>query len=80
MMTGQEHGDRIRMLFIWTGTREDHLEFISRLNNNPFNIFLTDHISDSKVDFLDLTLCLQENRIVTNLHQKKTATNSLLHF
>lgn len=68
------------IVFIWSGSREECLDFIAKLNTNPYNIFLTANISETSVDFLDLTLSLQNNRIVTNLHRKQTATNSLLHF
>lgn len=68
------------IVFMWLGPKQDCLGFITSLNNNSFNIFLTATISDSSVDFLDLSLCLQHNKIITRLHRKKTATNSLLHY
>lgn len=68
------------IVFIWSGSKQECLGFITVLDNNCFNIFLTATISDKAVDFLDLSLCLQDNRIITHLHRKKTATNSLLHY
>lgn len=41
--------------------------FISGLNENALNIVLTAHISEEKIEFLDLTLSLSDNRIITAL-------------
>lgn len=68
------------IIFLWHGSEQDCLSFILSLNENPFNIVLTAHISNVQIEFLDLTLKLTDERIVTSLHRKPTATNSLLQF
>lgn len=68
------------VLFFWNGTVETCEAFITELNQNPWNIKLTHCISNNSVDFLDLKLCLQQNKVTTNLFRKETATDSLLHF
>lgn len=45
-----------------------------------WNIKLTHTISKTTVEFLDLRLRIKEDRVVTSLFRKSTATNSLLHF
>lgn len=57
------------ILFVWSGTRDYCLKLVTALNDNPFNIHFTMTISDSSMDFLDLTLQMENNRINTTLHQ-----------
>ncbi|XP_075208158.1 uncharacterized protein LOC142313057 [Anomaloglossus baeobatrachus] len=68
------------VLMLWTGPWEECEEFISELNNNVFNIYLTSHLSLTTVDFLDLKLSLENSRIITDLFRKPTSTNSFLHY
>ncbi|CAJ0965642.1 unnamed protein product [Ranitomeya imitator] len=68
------------VIIFWTGTEEDYHLFLTDLNNNPFNIRLTSHLSRTSVEFLDLKLTLEGSYIVTTLYRKPTATNSLLHY
>ncbi|XP_056411824.1 uncharacterized protein LOC130355563 isoform X2 [Hyla sarda] len=44
------------ILFLWTGTQEECLEFISFLNQNNVNVRLTHTISPWAVEFLDLRI------------------------
>ncbi|CAJ0966495.1 unnamed protein product [Ranitomeya imitator] len=76
--TWQRYIDDI--LLIWTGPVEDCNQFIWDLNVNNLNIKLTSVISETNIDFLDLRLSIMDSRIVSGLHRKTTATNSLLHF
>ncbi|XP_056413371.1 uncharacterized protein LOC130356211 isoform X2 [Hyla sarda] len=68
------------VFFLWQGSREECLEFISFLNNNDLNIHLTTNISSVSVEFLDIQLTVADGRLETKLFRKLTATNSLLHF
>lgn len=68
------------VIFVWSGTKEDCLSFIEMLNDNELNIHLTSHFSDATIDFLDLTLKCDGDRITTSLYRKPTSTNSLLQF
>lgn len=56
--------------------------FVVRNQIRMFGIhcLLTSNISESSVEFLDLTLSLHDVHIVTCLFRKPTATNSLLRF
>ncbi|XP_040294184.1 uncharacterized protein LOC121005481 [Bufo bufo] len=62
------------------GSRETCIQFIDTLNINDLNIHLTYTISDDMVDFLDLKLRKEHERITTYLFRKSTATNNLLHY
>lgn len=68
------------VIFVWKGSKEECVDFFTLLNENPFNIFLTSHISEMAVDFLDLTLRREGHKISTSLFWKPTATNLLLYF
>ncbi|XP_072000817.1 uncharacterized protein [Engystomops pustulosus] len=65
---------------VGTGTEETCMEFISELNDNNLNIKLIPQISENTVEFLDLGLSMDENKIKTSLYRKPTATNSVLHY
>ncbi|XP_069609793.1 uncharacterized protein [Ranitomeya imitator] len=68
------------IIIIWSGTSDELGAFIEELNNNCWNIKLTTTFSTISVDFLDLRVSMDQNRIVTTLFRKQTATNNLLHF
>ncbi|XP_069614259.1 uncharacterized protein [Ranitomeya imitator] len=68
------------ILFLWTGTLEECHQFIMTLNQNPWNIRLTSHLSQREVEFLDLKLYPKDGCVYTTLYRKPTATNSLLQF
>ncbi|XP_069615962.1 uncharacterized protein [Ranitomeya imitator] len=63
-----------------TGTLEECHQFIMTLNQNPWNIRLTSHLSQREVEFLDLKLYPKDGCVYTTLYRKPTATNSLLQF
>ncbi|XP_077132097.1 uncharacterized protein LOC143787335 [Ranitomeya variabilis] len=68
------------IVVLWTGSMADLETFVGELNSNCVNIRLASHFSTSSVDFLDLKIMLQDNRIYTTLFRKGTATNNLLHY
>lgn len=69
------------LVFLWSGDMTSLTEFLCRLNDNNLNIKLTHIISEKSLDFLDVTLIIQEDgSINTDLYRKPTATNSILHF
>ncbi|CAJ0937887.1 unnamed protein product [Ranitomeya imitator] len=68
------------IVMFWAGTEEDCERFIADLNDNPYNIRLTSHISRTSVEFLDLKVSFAGSNVVTTLYRKPTATNSLLHY
>lgn len=52
------------LLFIWEGSRESGIDFITHLNDNSNNIRLDYVISDTMVNFLDVTI-LKTNSIIS---------------
>lgn len=64
---------------IWRGSREEAHDFVKSLNCNELNLKFTADISDTKVEFLDVEIYIEENTIQTKLHRKNTAGNSVLH-
>ncbi|PIO25998.1 hypothetical protein AB205_0190500, partial [Aquarana catesbeiana] len=66
------------LLLIWEGSRESAIDFISFLNNNSNNIRLDHVISDTSVNFLDVTLTKINNTISTKVYFKMTDRNSYL--
>ncbi|XP_053568388.1 uncharacterized protein LOC128657974 [Bombina bombina] len=67
------------VLVLWDGTVEEFNIFVSTLNHNDRNIFLTSETSERELNFLDITLKKEGLRIVTENYRKKNATNSILH-
>ncbi|XP_068113208.1 uncharacterized protein [Hyperolius riggenbachi] len=69
------------ILILWQGSQEDLKQFLTLLNTNDVNIFLTSDISSTTVNFLDLHIMKdEEGHLISTLYRKKTAVNSLLHF
>ncbi|XP_041424947.1 uncharacterized protein LOC121395456 isoform X1 [Xenopus laevis] len=69
------------ILILWSGTEQEALEFIDKLNINKLNIKLTVNISKQMVSFLDLSIMItEEGKLTTDNYRKETATNSLLSF
>ncbi|XP_053571499.1 uncharacterized protein LOC128661246 [Bombina bombina] len=67
------------VLVLWDGTVEEFNTFVSILNHNDRNIFLTSETSERELNFLDITLKKEGLKIVTENYRKKNATNSILH-
>ncbi|OCT58440.1 hypothetical protein XELAEV_18002112mg [Xenopus laevis] len=65
-------------LFIWQGSNEELTLFLDTLNLNDFNIKLTSSVSKSNVNFLDLTISVDNNSLITNLYRKPTDTNGFI--
>ncbi|KAM4034697.1 uncharacterized protein ACNLHF_021376 [Anomaloglossus baeobatrachus] len=63
-----------------TGDRASCEGFIAQLNENPWHIRLSSNISTTSIDFLDLKITSENDRITTSLFRKQTATNSVLHY
>ncbi|CAJ0954330.1 unnamed protein product [Ranitomeya imitator] len=69
------------IFFIWTGTSNSMLDFISQLNSIYPELQFTLHHSTESVPFLD-TLVIKDTRggLSTDLYCKPTDSNSLLHY
>uniref|UniRef100_A0A8C5PR15 Reverse transcriptase domain-containing protein n=1 Tax=Leptobrachium leishanense TaxID=445787 RepID=A0A8C5PR15_9ANUR len=63
------------IIIIWKGGQQSLIEFISSLDNNPYNLKFTSNISDSAIDFLHLTIYIKENKIETKTFFKRTDSN-----
>lgn len=53
------------LIIIWNGSREALENFLNKLNTNEKNIQLVWKIEEKSIDFLDLNISLEGNRIVT---------------
>ena len=66
------------ILFIWEGSQQDALKFLEDLNSNPNNIKLEYTISGNMVNFLDVTIQREANKLKTKVFFKPTDRNSYL--
>lgn len=66
------------MLIVCNGTRDTLEEFFTNLNSNDKNIKLIFNISDKSVNFLDLDITVNHNKLITKTHFKSIDTNSYL--
>lgn len=64
---------------IWKGSEADANDFVKTLNSNEFNLEFTSQFSKNTIEFLDLELTVNENKLESRLFRKKNAGNSLLH-
>ncbi|CAJ0931772.1 unnamed protein product [Ranitomeya imitator] len=68
------------VLMIWNGGETSLSKFMQELNHNTFNLKFTYSWHKTKIDFLDITVCVAEDgSIETDLFRKETSVNSLLH-
>ncbi|XP_069476431.1 uncharacterized protein [Ambystoma mexicanum] len=51
---------------------------MKRANGNPFGIVFTGFSSRTEINFLDLTIYVQENKLLTKTYRKQTEVNSTL--
>ncbi|KAJ1205904.1 hypothetical protein NDU88_001325 [Pleurodeles waltl] len=67
------------IFIIWKGDVESALNFVARLNDNEYNLKLTEQHSNTSIQFLDVEVTVENGLVHTNLYRKKTAGNSLLN-
>lgn len=67
------------VLVVWSGTGEQFEDFLIYINNNEINMAFTGTFGGVCVQFLDVQIEIQHDRIVTKGFRKETATNLLLH-
>ena len=65
---------------IWTGTYQDLLKFIDHLNSCDPTIKFTFEASQLSINFLDTTVKIIDNRIITDLYTKPTDSHNFLLF
>ena len=65
---------------IWTGTKQELLMFLGKLNSKLKTIKFEHNISNSNISFLDTLIYKDKsNTLQTTLHQKPTDQQSHLH-
>ncbi|XP_078525166.1 uncharacterized protein LOC144798270 [Lissotriton helveticus] len=68
------------IFFIWTNGNDSLLEFLEWINLTDENLHFTAQHSTSQVEFLDLLIRENNNKLEVDLYVKSTARNTLLHF
>ena len=68
------------IFMIWPHSINDLDEFVSKFNNFHETIELTAEFSDSKINFLDVTVQRNNSKLITTLYKKPTHKNQYLHF
>lgn len=64
---------------IWKGTEQEALQFVVTLNDNQCNLNFTSMIHKQTIEFLDVVVRVQDDKLESRLFRKATAGNSLLH-
>ena len=67
------------VFLVWTHGEEKLLEFVDFLNSAHHSIKFTVEYSKETVNFLDVQVIKQGNKVVTDLYTKPTDTHQLLH-
>jgi hypothetical protein len=62
------------ILIIWTGTEQQFLTFINKINSlhNTIKFTHSYHLESNSTTFLDMTVKIMNNKIVTDLYRKPT--------
>lgn len=68
------------LFFIWDGTEMEFNNFTIYLNTNDYGIKLTGKISPNTLEYLDIELRSEGDRIISRTYFKEVDTNSLLDF
>uniref|UniRef100_A0A8C5M9N9 Reverse transcriptase domain-containing protein n=1 Tax=Leptobrachium leishanense TaxID=445787 RepID=A0A8C5M9N9_9ANUR len=67
------------ILMIWKGGEEDLVTFLNQLNTKDPNIKLESTWNRNTIDYLDLTIFSEGNKLYTKTYFKKVDTNSYIH-
>ena len=65
---------------VWTKPESELLQFIEHLNTCHANIKFTAEYSKEKVNFLDTTVLIKDDTLITDLYTKETDTHSYLRY
>ncbi|CAN7951161.1 unnamed protein product [Ixodes pacificus] len=68
------------IFLIWTHTEEQLFIFIERFNRAHPNIKFTHEYSRTSINFLDVTLSVEGNKLQTRLYRKPTDSQKYLHY
>ncbi|XP_073424135.1 LOW QUALITY PROTEIN: uncharacterized protein [Dendrobates tinctorius] len=67
------------ILFVLDGALLDLQTFIASLNTNSYGLEFTPTYSKTSVNFLDLTICVEYNKLITKGYHKEVDSNSYIH-
>lgn len=67
------------IFFIWHGTKTELQDFFNFINTNGFNLRFTMNCDTYKMNFLDILVYRQSNKLSSSLYRKSTDRNSILH-
>ncbi|XP_073462117.1 uncharacterized protein [Aquarana catesbeiana] len=59
------------IIIVWNGDRESLEQYLTTLNQNDKNISLTWKIDNKQIQFLDLDIIIENNRLITKTHFKE---------
>jgi hypothetical protein len=68
------------MFMLWTHGKEALLNFLTAMNNFHSDIKITYSFSDTSINFLDVTVVKEHNKLITKLYRKDTDRVGYLHF
>ena len=67
------------IFFIWTGTKENLIEYLEELNQKHDSIKFEYKISKTKLTFLDTEIQIKDNKLITKFYRKPTDRQNFLH-
>ncbi|KAM8967064.1 collagen alpha-6(VI) chain [Pelodytes ibericus] len=68
------------VLIVWRGNRESLQDFVLHLNSNQHGLHFTSNIQDDTIDFLDLTLYIEDNKVLTKTYFKPSDGNGYIDY
>ena len=67
------------VLFIWAGSKDQLIIFLSNLNTKQNSINFKYKILQSSIPFLDTKVYIKNNKLYTKIHRKETDRQNFLH-
>lgn len=67
------------VLCVWTGPNELLQPFLDFINSIYPTIEFTMEVGGTRINFLDLTINIEENKYTFNIYRKPTATDATIH-
>lgn len=68
------------LLFIWDGSETEFLLFTDYLNTNSSGLNFTGELNSKTINYLDLILFTEGDKVLTKTYFKQVDCNSLLDF
>lgn len=65
-------------MIIWAGSPESFFEFLRKISANPFNISFSESFSYREINFLDLTIFREGDRLCTRTYFKEVDRNGYI--